>query len=936
MTPDRLRQVASVLEIALELDVETRDRYLDTLAVQDPELAGAVRAHLPAAPGDEIESGLEALSDDGTATVAEPVAPTNPLALPKRIGPYRIDGWLGAGGMGAVYSAIRDDREFERRVAIKVLQLRFPTDEMVRRFRGERQILAAFDHPNIAKLYEGAATEEGLPYLVMELVEGSPLTDFCDDRGLSITERIHLFRKVCAAVQYAHSRLVVHRDLKPTNVLVTADGEPKLLDFGIAKLLDPEAFPLTVQATMTGPGPFTPRYASPEQLRGEAITTASDVYSLGVLMYLALTGTLPYRPSKPWPSAILEHMSSHEPPPISRAVLTGDSETSIPAEQRFGAEPSVISRELQGDLDNIVAKAIEVDPERRYRSVEQLDDDLRRYLEGAPVLARQGTALYRAGKFVRRHRAGVGAALGFVGMSGSFAVAMSRQAARVARERNAALEARDRAEQAQLVAEQSSRAEQEVSRVLVELFESEDPQNRDPNVSALSLVQKGVARVQEHASLALPTRIKLLGTLGLVLRNLGEYPTSADVLKQAAGLGEGERIPEKADVFLNLGRVYESMGDFERASAALKQASALAAESGEASTMIDILNLQGIVAYYTGSSERAIRLYREAQQLSETTHGPLHPSSWMPRLNAASIDGDQGRVAEAIEEVILILEATREHPSLVRPHALPVLAGLFWRANHLEMSLRAYYSGLESNREVYGPHHKRFLRLLFMLIQVLCGFGESSRARALIDSVDIQALPDHLRASVDVELRMSRGIEDFVAGRYSEATKWFGPLGDSPSFLSPLASSQATAIAAAAWANVEKGDHDMAERFLSDLEELQAEATNEVSLLSLIFAVKGRIRESEGQLDLAEKHYREVLLESPASLGKEVVLAQSVDRLVAMLRARDLQDEADEVLSLRERNLEPQFPFACPSWLFESRPPINAEVRSHGPSSVAF
>ena len=168
----------------------------------------------------------------------------NPLALPQRIGPYRIDGWLGAGGMGAVYSAIRDDQEFERRVAIKVLQLRFPTDEMVRRFRGERQILAGFDHPNIAKLYEGGATDEGLPYLVMELVEGSPLTVYCDEQGLSVSDRIRLFRKVCAAVQYAHSRLVVHRDLKPTNVLVTAEGEPKLLDFGIAKLLDPEAFPI--------------------------------------------------------------------------------------------------------------------------------------------------------------------------------------------------------------------------------------------------------------------------------------------------------------------------------------------------------------------------------------------------------------------------------------------------------------------------------------------------------------------------------------------------------------------------------------------------------------------------------------------------------------------------------------------------------------------
>ena len=668
---------------------------------------------------------------------------------------------------------------------------------------------------------------------------------------------------------------------------------------------------------MTGPGPFTPRYASPEQLRGEAITTASDVYSLGVLLYLALTGTWPYRPSSPWPSAILEHMSTHDPPPVSRAVLTEDSESLMPDAQRFGAEPLMVSRELKGDLDNIVAKAIEVDPDRRYRSVEQLDDDLRRYLEGAPVLARQGTALYRAGKFVRRHRAGVGAAVGFVGMSGSFALAMSRQAARVARERNAALEARDRAEQAQLVAEQSSRAEQEVSGVLVELFESEDPQNRDPNVSALSLVQKGVARVQEHTSLALPTRIKLLGTLGLVLRNLGEYPTSVEVLKQAASLGEGEWIPEKGEVYLNLGRVYESMADFERASTALDKAGELA-DPEDISTFTAILNLQGIVAYYRGNLSDAISFYRQAQELAEEALGPMHAASLIPRINVAGLESCQGRIEPAARDLFDILEAKNDLSLPVQVACLQTLAGVLTASCEVDVAVAAGRWALEGNRRLLGKSHKQYLRMLLINFHACCQYGRLQSAQDLLDSVDIDLIPDHLKPSVQTELRLSRGFLAFHRGQYANAVECLTSISETSELVSPLPLDRFGLQIAAAWSFAELGQIEEAEEWLGHLLLEMGDAFGEVSFEPLIHAVHGRIHEAKGALDAAEVSYQKASsLEPSAMILRGRTLGLASKRLCALLRARGREDLAIAEEKRRAESLSPRVPMDFPDWLFE-------------------
>jgi non-specific serine/threonine protein kinase/serine/threonine-protein kinase len=346
--------------------------------------------------------------------------PSDESLVGRQFGAYQIIREIGRGGLGAVYIAARADDEYRKEVAIKLVRRGLDTEDILRRFRNERQILAQLDHPNIARLIDGGTTDDGRPYFVMEYVNGQPITAYCESHSLNPTDRLDLFRKVCAAVTFAHQNLVIHRDLKPSNILVAADGEPKLLDFGIAKLLGPEEEALA--PTMAGQRVMTPEYASPEQIKGERITTASDVYSLGVLLYELLTGRRPYRLKTRTPDEISRAITTQEPERPSSAVTKVDHPLSSILNPRF----------LRGDLDNVVLMAMRKEPARRYASVGQFSEDIRRHLEGLPVLARKDTRGYRASKFIRRNKIGViAAALVLLSLVGGI-IATSWQA-RVAR-----------------------------------------------------------------------------------------------------------------------------------------------------------------------------------------------------------------------------------------------------------------------------------------------------------------------------------------------------------------------------------------------------------------------------------------------------------------------------------------------------------------------
>ncbi len=391
MTHDLFRRAREIFDEAVEVPPPERPSYLETACGGDARLRSEVEALLKSADraGDFLETG-PAASGRGI------LEPPETLPPPSRIGPYEIVRELGHGGMGTVYLGVRSGEGFERQVALKVIRRGMDTEFIVKRFLSERQILASLDHPYIAKLFDGGTTDDGLPYFVMEYIEGRPLTEYCEDRKLSIRERVGLFRKILSAVQYAHQHLVVHRDIKPGNLFIGEDGIPRLLDFGLAKLMDPTASGEGAGRTATLLRMLTPEYASPEQVRGERVTTASDVYSLGVVLYRLLTGRTPYR------------MTTGSPEEISRAVL----------EQ----EPGSVAKLLGEDLDVILRTATRKEAGRRYASAEQLSEDLRRYLAGLPIQARKDTLGYRTRKFISRHKvavaAGVLVALSLVGGTG--------------------------------------------------------------------------------------------------------------------------------------------------------------------------------------------------------------------------------------------------------------------------------------------------------------------------------------------------------------------------------------------------------------------------------------------------------------------------------------------------------------------------------------
>ncbi|MCX6625881.1 MAG: serine/threonine-protein kinase, partial [Acidobacteria bacterium] len=422
MTPERLSAVETIFVQALDLPREQRDGFLNAACGSDPQLRADVERLLA-----EDETGgtwfSEVVPNEAGRVLEE--AAIGPGTL---LGAYRIEHLLGSGGMGAVYLATRADLQYEKRVAVKVLRAGFAGITARGLFLRERQILAQLDHPYIARLLDGGTLPNGQPYLVLDYVEGLPLTAYCEQAGSTLNQRIALFIKVCEGVSYAHQNLIVHRDLKPANILVSSDGLPKLLDFGIAKLLgSPGSSPLLTQL----PGAMmTPQYASPEQLRGGAITTATDVYSLGVIFYELTTGQRPYE---------LENLSITA---VVQRVLEDPVE-----------RPSRRRSRIPADLDNIILKALEKDPARRYRSADQLADDLRRFEKGLPVLARGTSFAYLAGKFARRHWVPLAAAVAIVVSLGALSIQSRYNAVEQVRlravaedQRKAAVVSRDRAE----------------------------------------------------------------------------------------------------------------------------------------------------------------------------------------------------------------------------------------------------------------------------------------------------------------------------------------------------------------------------------------------------------------------------------------------------------------------------------------------------------
>jgi len=417
MNPERWRQISQLYGAVLAQNMTGRATFLADACGADDELRETLESLL--AHQDSAEHFLDVPALEVTARSDSEAAPTTPMEG-RRFGAYRIQHEIGRGGMGSVYLADRVDETFHKRVAIKIVRPGFVDAEIIGRFRQEREILAALDHPTIARVIDGGSTDDGVPYFVMDYVDGQPIDTWCDQRKADVTRRLELFRAVCSGVQHAHDHLVLHRDLKPANIFVTADGTVKLLDFGIAKLLASGAVPGMSANTAMAMRVMTPAYASPEQVRGEPLSVTSDVYALGVVLYELLTGHWPYRTQGRLLHEVTRAICEEEPTLPSTVVgqvedAPGEKAThpltpETVSEVREGT-PARLRRRLEGDLDNILLKALDKESARRYRSVDQFSEDVRRHLAGLPVAAREDTYRYRAGKFVRRHRLGVAAAI---------------------------------------------------------------------------------------------------------------------------------------------------------------------------------------------------------------------------------------------------------------------------------------------------------------------------------------------------------------------------------------------------------------------------------------------------------------------------------------------------------------------------------------------
>jgi len=509
VNPERWQQIKAALHDALELEPGLRPAFIDATAGTDSELRG------------ELESLVAAHDQANDAFLNTPAAGLAALDdLPgadpwigKQIGPYRLAEEIGSGGMGEVYRATRADDEYEKQVAVKLIRTGQDSGFVVKRFRTERQILAGLDHPNIARLLDGGSTVEGLPYFVMELIDGEPIDRYCESHGLDVNARLRLFLQVCAAVQYAHQRLIVHRDLKPGNILVNAEGIPKLLDFGIAKILESGPSTEPADGSKSVSRLLTPDYASPEQARGEPITTASDVYSLGMILYELLTG------ARPIDATVKPSTAVRDPAAPRRNAADGSAQK--------------LSRRLRGDLDTIVLMALRADPARRYDSVERFAEDIRRHLDHLPVVARKATLGYRTRSFALRYRIGIGAsamiALALIG--GIFATRREAQIAEAALAR-----ARD-----------ESRASNQVMDYLVSLFDAASPDKTGGKpIDPRRLIDQGQGQIDAHFSDRPLLRARMLAAVGSLYCKIGLAQQCGSDLEQALAILSANRVGDSA------------------------------------------------------------------------------------------------------------------------------------------------------------------------------------------------------------------------------------------------------------------------------------------------------------------------------------------------------------------------------------------------------
>jgi serine/threonine-protein kinase len=690
LDPARWDRINELFHAALGREPGERAAFLREASAGDASLYDEVHALLAAESA--AQSALGGMVGDAMTSLL------GAALVGARVGPYRIVRELGHGGMGAVYLADRVDGQFDQQVALKLVKHGMDTEQFLQRFRAERQILARLQHPNIARLLDGGIDANGRPYFALEYVVGEPIDRYCDARGLAIDDRLALFLAACHAVMYAHGNLVVHRDLKPAHILVTEDGQVRLLDFGIAKVLSED----DAQAGLTQVGirAFTPAYASPEHVRGEAVGTSTDVYSLGMILYELLTGVRPYEVENRSPLEV-ERVVCHTEPEKPSTKIAHSWGASVQAAETFGRahglDPARARRRLTGDLDVICLKALQKEPARRYPSAEALLEDIRRNLAGLPVLARPDTIGYRVAKFVGRHRLGLAGTAASVAL---FAALVGFYTVRLSNER-------DRAQQ------EAAKAEQ-VATFLTGLFEVSDPsESSGQTITARELLDQGAQRIERELASQPIVRASMMRVIGDVYHSLGLHTSAKPLLERA--LQEHRRLygathEETAESETALAVLLQDMGDVKAAEPLYRHALATRQQvfGAQHEKVSESLGLLAFLLETNGDYANAEQLARQVLELDRRLFAADHPRIAESKAKLAGMLRRQQRHDDAEPLLREALAAQRKHygnKDLNVASTIRNLASLLRDRGALAEAESLYQEALAIRREILGDVH---------------------------------------------------------------------------------------------------------------------------------------------------------------------------------------------------------------------------------------
>jgi eukaryotic-like serine/threonine-protein kinase len=719
----RWLRIRDLFEQATDLPLTQRDEFLNRSCNDDPQLRDELKALLES-DGTRAESArsrglltgaIGAAVESSTRTRREEI-------IGSTIGPYRLTRILGHGGTGTVYLGERIDRQYSAQVAIKVVEAAALNAEIGRRFKAERQILASLNHPNIARLIDAGESPEGYPYLVMEYVHGEMIDKYCDRLRLNVEQRVELLLKVCGAVQYAHQNLVVHRDLKPGNILVAPDGTPKLLDFGIAKLLDTSDAAAALALTRMNDRVLTPEYASPEQILGQPVTTASDVYSLGVVLYELLTGLRPYKVSTTSQLELERTICVLDPARASTVIRQAlSSAANDPAPSRNihsltearQMTPMRLQARLSGDLDSILMRALRKEALHRYSSVEQFANDLRRHLAREAVFARQGNWVYYAQRFARRHTLGVSAAVGFIVMLTTALIFMSVQNKRIAEQRDAA--------------NREKQTSEAVANFMVNVFNASDPLTvQDRKVTATELLETSAEKIHKDLAQQPAVKAQLLEAIGRSYKSQGLAGRGVELIAEALAIRrriEGPDSPSVAITLKLLGEAQFYHHELNDAMKSLDEARAMLERNGQmaSSDYADTIFCLGRVEYERGNTQQSQQYIEEALPLLRKAYGLQHIEVGAA-LTALSYvyqwQGEYGAMEATARQVVQLYQTALPelHPDRLQAESL--LAESIFNAGRIAEATPLIEKNFASRKKIYGETSSGIADSLPLLIEL--------------------------------------------------------------------------------------------------------------------------------------------------------------------------------------------------------------------------